>query len=382
MAHLHFRCTTYKSGGSAASTRLEYITRQPAQELTASEQQIRYSQDDREDLVFSHSRNLPAWSGNNPHVFFRSAEKYEGVGWVAFEEWKVSLPHELTHDQHRALTEELVGAIAGTRLPITYAMHAPQTMSGSREQPHLHLILSRRQNDQHERAPEQHFRRWNATHPERGGAQKDGTFREWRHLWQQRVLISDVINRYMERAGFEERIDPRSLSAQGLERKPEPKLTPKESRQYREHGIVSKHIQQVLDIRASRDYLQERESAQAYWQERRAVFDRQERGIDTTEIRMTPEQRQQHLEHLMQREAHLTRTLTKIAETRQVLAYHEKAGRPTPPVVVERIERGFTEELILPTEVEERTSGRSGRMRIWNERRREEEERQAYERAR
>jgi hypothetical protein len=379
MAHLHFRCTTYKSGGSSATQLLEYITRQPAQELTAAERQIRYTQDDRDDLVFTATRNLPAWSGDKPQVFFQAAEKYEGVGWVAFEEWKVSLPHELTQDQNRALTGELIDAIAGTRLPITYAMHAPQTLSGSREQPHLHLILSRRQNDAYERSPAQHFRRWDAEHPERRGAQKDKSFVEWRNLWQQRVLISDVINRYLERVGCEERIDPRSLRAQGIERRPEPKLTPTESRQYREHGIVSQPMQEVLAIRASRDYHQEREHAQAYWQERRVVLERKERGIETTEVRITPAQR---LEHLMQREAQLTRTLAKIDETRQVLAYHEKAGRPTPAVVVERIERGFTEELVLPTPLEEHASGRGGRVRIWNERRREEEERQAYERAR
>src|SRR5262245_32805939 len=112
MAHMHFRCTTYKSGGSIASKRLEYITRQPVGELTAAERQLRYVQDDREDLVFTQSRNLPAWAKDNPHVFFQAAEKHEGVGWVAFEEWKISLPQSFTHQQNRKLTQALIRAIA------------------------------------------------------------------------------------------------------------------------------------------------------------------------------------------------------------------------------------------------------------------------------
>ena len=72
---------------------------------------------DREDLVYERSRNLPAWAENNPHTYFRAAERYERVNGVAFEEWKVTLPHELSHRQNLALTRDLVDAIAGTGCP-------------------------------------------------------------------------------------------------------------------------------------------------------------------------------------------------------------------------------------------------------------------------
>ena len=49
--------------------------------------------------------------------YFRAAERYERVNGVAFEEWKVTLPQELSHRQNLALTRDLVDAIAGTRLP-------------------------------------------------------------------------------------------------------------------------------------------------------------------------------------------------------------------------------------------------------------------------
>jgi len=36
---------------------------------------------------------------------------------VAFEEWKVTLPQELTHGQNMALMRDMVDTIAGNRLP-------------------------------------------------------------------------------------------------------------------------------------------------------------------------------------------------------------------------------------------------------------------------
>ena len=117
MAHLHFKRTVYRSGGGTATKRLEYITRQPERDLVAADRQLRYLREDREDLVYERSRNLPIWAEGNPHTYFRAAERYERVNGVAFEEWKVTLPQELSHRQNLALTRDLVDAIAGTRLP-------------------------------------------------------------------------------------------------------------------------------------------------------------------------------------------------------------------------------------------------------------------------
>ena len=60
---------------------------------------------------------------------------------------------------------DLAATIAGDRLPITYAFHCPQTMDGTQAQPHLHLLISGRQDDGIARAPTQHFKRYNPTHP-------------------------------------------------------------------------------------------------------------------------------------------------------------------------------------------------------------------------
>jgi hypothetical protein len=46
------------------------------------------------------------------------------------------------------------------------------TASDGKEQPHVHLMFSDRQQDGIERGPEQFSKRYNAKNPERGGAQK------------------------------------------------------------------------------------------------------------------------------------------------------------------------------------------------------------------
>jgi hypothetical protein len=272
MAHLHFKRTVYRSGGSSARQRLEYITRQPARTVGAAERQLRYVREDREDLVFERSRNLPAWAGDNPHGYFQAAERYEGTNRVAFEEWKISLPQELSHRQNLDLTKDLVDAIAGDRLPITYAFHDPTTLDGGHQQPHLHLLISARRNDGYTRTPAQHFQRYNRAHPERGGAEKDPAFWHRGAIKAHRMLIADLLNLHLERHGQVARVHPDTLEERQLARPPEPKLLPSESRAYREQGIISARLQEVLTIRAERaqQLAREQTDARQYWEARKA----------------------------------------------------------------------------------------------------------------
>lgn len=272
MTHFYMRRTVYKSGGRDAVDRVAYITRQPVESLAT--RQVEYIGSGREDCLFTTSRNLPAWCQGQPHVYFAAAERYEGAGWVAFEELKIGLPVELSHRENMALIGNIVDAIAGDRLPATYAFHCPTTMDQRQEQPHIHVILSRRQTDAYERTAEQHFKRYNARHPERGGARKDPAFAErlaQRHL---RILVSDVVNLHLEQAGCPERVHPGKLEDRGIDREPEPKLFPKESREYREQGKVSTTMQKVLDIRAARLETRADEQAHArdYWEGRKDVL--------------------------------------------------------------------------------------------------------------
>ena len=149
----------------------------------------------------------------------------------------------------------------------------PQRCDGKRQQPHLHLLISARQNDAHTRTAATHFKRYNGDHPERGGAQKDDAFRHKGAIKAHRILLSDVINVHLEYAGLAARVHPGRLDARGLDRSPEPKLLPSESRAYREQGTVRPRMQEVLDLRQARAApgVTAREQAQArrYWEGRK-----------------------------------------------------------------------------------------------------------------
>jgi hypothetical protein len=274
--HLHFRRTVHKSGGKQASARVRYITRETEREpASQAERQLRYvSREGREDLIYTRSRNLPGWAQGSPQTYFRAAEQYEWARGNAFEEWKITLPQELSPRQNMDLMRDVVATIAGERLPITYAFHSPQTMDGTQAQPHLHLLISGRQEDGIMRTPAQHFKKYNRTHPERGGAPKDPALYHYRAVKGWRVTISDVINVHLERAGREERLHPDRLEDQEIPRRPEPKLLPSQSRAYREQGTVSETMQEVLTIRAERQQTRATEQAKAreYWEERKSAL--------------------------------------------------------------------------------------------------------------
>ena len=103
-------------------------------------------------------------------------------------------------------------------------------------------MLFARQTDEYDRTPEQYFKRHNRAHPERGGAEKATAFWHWKAVKQHRVLISDILNTHLERNGSVERVHPGTLESRGIDRQPEPKLLPSQSREYREEGKISKSL--------------------------------------------------------------------------------------------------------------------------------------------
>jgi hypothetical protein len=253
--------------------RLEYLTGRTITEADLARGQIRYLKEGREDLVAEGTRNLPRWA-TSMHGYLQAAEQYEGKNRTVFEEWKITLPVELSRTQHLALVDDVLGTIAGDVLPCTYAVHAPRTLDDSHEQPHIHLLLSARRTDGYARTPVQHFKRYNRTAPATGGAQKDPAFWHLGAVKAHRVLISDVLNMHLERAGLAVRVHPDTLKSRGIDRAPEPKLLPSESHAYRTQGRVSSTLAMVLGLRQARTAQRPREdaNARAYWETRKGVL--------------------------------------------------------------------------------------------------------------
>jgi hypothetical protein len=279
MAHLSYMRTVYKSGSRQATNRLLYITGCTVRAWGSTEREGQEERRRREDVVMVGTCNLPAWAEGNPHSYFRAAEQYERYSpqddtrrGIAFEEWKILLPQELSRAQNTVLVSDLIGAIAGDRLPCTYAFHEPRTLDGTQPQPHLHVLISARRNDGHVRTPVQHFQRFNRKHPERGGAQKDPAFWHKGAVKQHRLMIADMVNLHLERHGQVARVHPERLARRGFDRTPEPKLLPSESRAYRTQGMVTEAMAQVLLSRAARqgERVRERNDARQYWEQRKA----------------------------------------------------------------------------------------------------------------
>jgi hypothetical protein len=90
-------------------------------------------------------------------------------------------------------------------------------------------MYSERIRDGIERDPEQYFKRYNAKHPEKGGAKKFSGGKSANELkaelLEQRERWANLQNAHLEKHGHDSRVDHRSLKDQGItEREPEKHL--------------------------------------------------------------------------------------------------------------------------------------------------------------
>jgi hypothetical protein len=260
-----------------AAQRVDYITRQGTYSPAAA--RIRHqglqhgTKLEREDLVYWRARNLPSWAQKNPAVFFTAAEQHTSAHQTAYEEWKISLPRELTRRQQLAAARDLLHAAFGDTHPYVWAMHDPRAADGGR-QPHVHVIWSARTLDGIERSPAQFFRRYNRAHPERGGAAKDRTFSHFGSVKAFRTMYTDVMNLHLEAAGHGARLHPDTLVDRGLDRTPEPRLALSDSNALKYEGRITERMQQVLAHRQARQQYApgERVQAREYWEERKQTL--------------------------------------------------------------------------------------------------------------
>lgn len=178
----------------------------------------------RDDLVSTGHGNMPGWAQGDPSSFWRMGDRFERANGAVYREHEIALPSELTIDQQLQLVVELVDALTPSK-PYQYAVHAPCSSLQGETNTHLHLMYSDRLNDGIPRAPENTFRRYNASRPHDGGARKVSCGKSPSQLRDDMVsmrkLSADLQNRALERAGSASRVDHRSLKEQGITRVPE-----------------------------------------------------------------------------------------------------------------------------------------------------------------
>lgn len=254
MAIYHLTVKTgSRQGGQSAAAKVDYIEREG-----------KYRRDPSE-VLHSESGNLPAFARHDHRAYWQAADLHERANGRLFKEVEFALPVELSLDQQRQLAHDFAQHLTGEhRLPYTLAIHR-----GDGTNPHCHLIVSERQTDEHQRTAAQHFARYNAKQPERGGAQKSDALKPKEWLAQVRADWAERANAALERAGHAERIDHRSLEAQGVDRMPPRHLGPAAVGYEQRTGDYSRRR---LDIRADRQAVLERlQAAKAAGEELRAA---------------------------------------------------------------------------------------------------------------
>ena len=212
MASYHLQINT--GGKGDAVEHAQYIQREG-----------RFTEEKYGEVAARGSANMPEWAREDVSAFWKASDKYERANGNTYREFEVALPRELSREQQIALVQRFAEQELGSARPYQWVIHTPLA-ADRKEQPHVHVMFSDRQQDGLERGPEQFFKRYNAKTPERGGARKMsyGDTKEEAALAYKgiRARWGDVQNLALEQAGVEARVDHRSLRDQGIwDREPE-----------------------------------------------------------------------------------------------------------------------------------------------------------------
>jgi hypothetical protein len=218
MAAFGYSAGTGKKG--AAAEALHYIMR------TGHYRSRRMSSPD--ELIAVGFGNMPEWSKENSLQFFQAADKFERAGGRAINTRRLTLPRGIDHPQMERCAIRTRKLLCGDSHPYAWAVHNGIAADGG-EQPHLHIIWSARELDGIERTQENFFRRYNAAHPDRGGAKKRTVVSASKSqraaaMMAERIACAEICNDALSACNSDSRVDPRSNADRGLIREPEPKL--------------------------------------------------------------------------------------------------------------------------------------------------------------
>jgi len=205
-----------------------------------------------DDLVHQEVCNMPWWAKDDAGRFFATAQRLERVNGRWARSWMMALPRELDQEAQIALARDFL-ATHLANLPYLWVMHDPVNARGE-HQPHFHVLFHERLLDGIDRSADQHFMRWNAAYPDRGGAQKDAWFCQRSTAYEIRAAWCDWVNYSLEREGHAERLHPDSLYARGFRGPTEPK------------HVSTRHR---LTIQAQRDPQAEQRQAAEAWEIRK-----------------------------------------------------------------------------------------------------------------
>lgn len=193
-----------RAGGQSATAHHDYITRSG-----------KYAGRD-DELQFVITENLPGWAGDAPE-FFAAADLHERANGRLYTGFDGAIPHVFTDAQAVAFAQDIGRRVYGTTHPYTLAMHSGRPRDPGDPRPqnrHLHGMASERELDGIERRAETHFKRANKKHPAQGGAAKTPAMSDRGWVEHVRKVWEECANEHLERGGYPDRIDRRTLGAQ------------------------------------------------------------------------------------------------------------------------------------------------------------------------
>ena len=163
---------------------------------------------ERGGVELVESGNMPEFAQADPHSFWVAADAHERANGRTYTELQIALPRELDPAQRQELAREATRELLGDRFAYTLAVHTPLAKDNI-EQPHMHLMFSERAVTEatHELPEERFFKR--------NGAKKDPKWNDRNKPDEVREKWVEMMNRAMERAGHEQRLDARSWADQG-----------------------------------------------------------------------------------------------------------------------------------------------------------------------
>jgi ATP-dependent exoDNAse (exonuclease V) alpha subunit len=224
----------------------------------------------------------PAWAQDRAALWNAAEQAERRQDATVAREVEIALPHELNPAQRLALARAFSQALSERHgMAVDLTIHAPHR--GDPRNQHAHLLCSTRRlaaNGFTEKT-----REWENRQPAKGLTGQQVVV-HWRQTWEQQA------NQALERAGYEPRLDHRSLQVQGLERVPQihhgPKVAALERRGIRtERGdhvrAIDHHNAQLIDLNARRRDLElqlnageARAQFRALWEQHQAEQARQQ----------------------------------------------------------------------------------------------------------
>lgn len=169
----------------------------------------------KEDLIYKENGNFETISSiyddNLAVKFWETADYCERVNSVVYRELEIMIPNELNSSQAVEVIQNFVKKEIGTDYPYSFAIHESYSKETNAKNLHCHLMFSERKIDGVNRDIELFFKRSNPKNAELGGAKKDRTWQKKDRLLELRKSWEVEANLVLEKYGFEERIDCRSL---------------------------------------------------------------------------------------------------------------------------------------------------------------------------